>query len=340
MKISIIVPVYNVEKYIETCINSIKNQTYPNIEIILVNDGSKDSSGKICDEHANQDSRIKVIHTKNGGLSAARNQGIRNSTGDYLMFVDGDDFVTNNSVEDIVNIISKRKTVDIIIGKMIMYYDNNKKIEEDFEFNENIYHGNSGIDILTYMFEEIPVIMWSACRSIYRRDFLIENNFYFTEGFTSEDLDLIPKVLLQAKNIFPYNKPFYYYRQLRPNSIVNTVNAKRFYDIVSIIKSYLLLMKEKQYNSKFNNAFIKQLANIYVRYVVIIGYVPKNDRIKVINQMKEIQHILFHAKGLRGKYVVYCTKYFGFRVTSTLYKFIKEMNLFINRRRNLGVKNE
>ena len=97
--VSIIVPVYNLEKYIEKCVRSLLQQTYTNVEIILVDDGSRDESGEICDRLASEDSRIKVIHKENGGLSSARNCGIENATGEYIMFVDGDDFISELMVE-------------------------------------------------------------------------------------------------------------------------------------------------------------------------------------------------------------------------------------------------
>ena len=91
--ISIIIPVYNVEKYLKECVDSVRKQTYKNLEIILIDDGSKDNSGKLCDELAKEDNRIKVIHKENGGLSDARNVGIENATGEYIQFIDSDDFV-------------------------------------------------------------------------------------------------------------------------------------------------------------------------------------------------------------------------------------------------------
>ena len=103
MKISVIVPVYNVEKYLTKCVDSIMNQTYKDLEIILVDDGSTDNSGKICDEYVKKDKRFKVIHKKNGGLSDARNVGIKNSTGEYLSFIDSDDYIDNDMIECLYN---------------------------------------------------------------------------------------------------------------------------------------------------------------------------------------------------------------------------------------------
>ncbi len=330
-KISIIVPVYNIESYIERCLNSIIRQTYTNIEVIIVNDGSKDKSGYICDMFANKDSRVKVIHTMNKGLSAARNEGIKNSAGDYIMFVDGDDFITLNCIQDIMNIIIENVNVDIIIGKKIEYYNEQKKIEDSFNYEINKFKNRNGTEVLTYLFEEIPTIIWSAWLSIYKKELLVENNLYFTEGITSEDLDLVPRIYMKAYEIRPYNTPFYYYRESRPNSIISTINNKRFEDIIYIIEMYTSMLQKPEYDDNFRNAFLRQLANVYSRYVAIIGYVPVYERKKVCNEMKNKKNILQYSTGIRAKYIKYSTKYFGFKISYSLYKYIKEINLFVCR---------
>ena len=121
--ISVVVPVYNVEKYIDKCINSIINQTYKNLEIILVDDGSPDNCGNICDEYAKKDNRIIVIHKENGGLSDARNTGIEVSKGKYITFIDSDDYISDNYVSFLYNLIIEYKA-DISIGKHYVLYEN------------------------------------------------------------------------------------------------------------------------------------------------------------------------------------------------------------------------
>lgn len=124
-KVSIIVPIYNVQKYIYKCIDSILSQTYKNLEIILVDDGSPDNCGKICDEYASKDNRIIVVHTKNGGLSAARNVGLNKSTGNFIIFVDSDDYLENSAIEDCLNYI-KTNNCDILIFNWYNVYLNNQ----------------------------------------------------------------------------------------------------------------------------------------------------------------------------------------------------------------------
>ena len=131
--VSIVVPVYNVEKYLKRCVDSIINQSYNNIEILLVDDGSTDSSGKICDDYLKKDSRIKVIHKQNGGLSDARNFGIDKSTGDYLSFIDSDDWIEKDMIMNLFNSIINEKS-DISIEFMII----KKKMLNHFKLFQNL----------------------------------------------------------------------------------------------------------------------------------------------------------------------------------------------------------
>lgn len=332
MKISVVVPIYNVEPYLETCVNSIINQTYTDIDVILVNDGSTDKSGAICDYFARKDPRVKVIHTPNRGLSAARNEGIKSSIGDYIMFVDGDDFIDLNAVEDIVEIIESQRNVDIVVGKMVLYYNQRREVPENFIFDSSKIDNKSGIEVLAYFFEEIPVIMWSACRSAYRRAFLIENKLYFTEGITSEDLDLIPRIYMCANRVAVYDKPFYYYRQLRPNSITNTVDAKRFYDIISIIEKYVNLLQNSDYPLNFKRAFLMQLANVYTQYIAILDNVRESEKKDVVKEMEKIKYLLAYTRGVKPKFISVFSNLIGFELTSSVYLFAKKVrNNLLNR---------
>lgn len=144
-KVSIIVPVYNVEKYVERCIESIIKQSYKNLEIILIDDGSKDNSGKICDEYAQKDNRIKVIHKKNGGLSDARNTGLNIADGEYICFIDSDDYIHKDLVKDNLEKLIQQKADMICFNRFVI--NGEKIIEKPQLYNENMttYDVISGI---------------------------------------------------------------------------------------------------------------------------------------------------------------------------------------------------
>ncbi len=184
VKISIIVPVYNVEKYLEECVESILNQTFQNFELILIDDGSTDTSGKKCDRLATEHSKIKVIHKKNGGLSSARNCGIEIAIGEYLMFIDSDDFLLNNKC--LMKISQYLNDCDVLQYKMKYFYEKHNKYIE----LKDIYD----ITKLDKYSDKINKLVCdgclsiSACDKIVLRKFILENKLFFEEGLISEDV--------------------------------------------------------------------------------------------------------------------------------------------------------
>ena len=204
-KISVIVPVYKVEPYLHRCVDSIINQTYQNLEIILVEDGSPDNCPQICDEYAQQDSRIKVIHQENNGLSAARNAGLDIATGNYIAFVDSDDYIDPDMYETMLNIMSEHNADIVECGyrwvKPDITYDreNTKKID--------IYTPLKALDALYFgdqMFGGISIVVWNK---LYKADLL--KNLRMVEGYIHEDVEFTPKVLYSAEKIVKYNYNFY-----------------------------------------------------------------------------------------------------------------------------------
>ena len=214
--ISIIVPVYNTEKYLRECINSLINQDYENIEIILVDDGSKDSSPNICDEYANKDKRIKVIHKENGGVSSARNAGIDASAGEWITFVDADDWVSNNYISSLYNVTDDK--TDLVIGRTIAV-KNKKEIFDGYrgkkteEFSkkrkDELYQSifNDNIKINKY-----PHI--STCSAKLIRKVLITNNnlHYNKELIIYEDALFNIKAIYYSNIIKLIDEKIYFYR--------------------------------------------------------------------------------------------------------------------------------
>lgn len=185
VKISIIVPIYNVEKYLQRCINSLRNQTLKDIEIILVNDGSSDNSGMICEQNAKRDNRIKVIHKQNSGVSDARNSGIEQAIGEYLLFVDPDDWCETTFVVDLYNSVIKYFADISICGYSIDYLNNNYSIHKGLTQQKIFY--KSDIAEAIYFLEELGMfnVVWNK---IYRKKIITQNNIFFDKEFsTGED---------------------------------------------------------------------------------------------------------------------------------------------------------
>ncbi len=215
MKISIIVPIYNVEKYLERCILSIIKQTYQNIEIILVNDGSTDSSIEICKKYSKLDPRILLIDKENGGLSDARNVGLQVAKGDYVLFVDSDDYIELDSCEKFVGTIKKYDGVDLITSNAKVIYDD----KTDFLTHSNLAT-NEVVNGEKYFTHEIKhkKMSMAAVLNCYRLSFLKENDLYFEKGILHEDEEFTPRVFIKAQSVLHMNTYFYNY-VLRDNSI-------------------------------------------------------------------------------------------------------------------------
>lgn len=227
VKISIIVPVYNVEQYLEECLNSLINQTLIGIEIIIVNDGSTDNSTFIINKYKNKYKNIKVINQKNSGLSEARNTGIKNSTGKYLAFVDSDDYVDVDMFEKLYNKAEKFQC-NMIICDMMLYWNKIKmkpynNLKQD---QKNIYELEDLYKIL--LDKELNC---QVMNKIYRRDIWIKNNITFEKGRYYEDIYPSFKLINIFKRAMFINSPMYKYR-MRQGSITASSSQKKILDYI------------------------------------------------------------------------------------------------------------
>lgn len=211
--ISIIIPIYNVEKYLQRCLNSVLEQKYQDWEAILVDDGSKDDSGKIADEYALRYANIRVIHQNNAGLSVARNEGLNQSTGKYVMFLDSDDYLIEDRLNEIVQ--------EIEDGLDVLYYDINRIYNGNSTRFSKLNVANCGISSgLSYLEAELnsgKFLAMAQC-ALYRREFLINNNLYFKKGIYHEDEHWMPRVQIAARCVKYVPLSVYAY-EIRPGSI-------------------------------------------------------------------------------------------------------------------------
>lgn len=229
-KFSIVVPVYNVQEYIHHCLESLVNQNYSNFEIILVDDGSKDDSAKICDNYALRYENVSVYHKENGGLSDARNFGLLKSKGDFILFVDSDDVIEEETCLQFNNIIQSKKQIDLIAGNAVQVFG-----EKIIGYQRNL-HSNVCIDGINFLKNELKAKSYTpaACFYCYNRDFLLKNQLFFSKGLLHEDEEFMPRVLLEASRVTVLNYTFYRYL-IRENSItqskVKTRNAQCIFQI-------------------------------------------------------------------------------------------------------------
>ena len=285
-KISVIVPIYNVEKYLRRCLDSIINQTYKNLEIILVNDGSKDNSFEICKEYKNKDKRIVLIDQKNAGLSAARNSGIDIATGDYIGFVDSDDVLSTKMYEFLLKSI-KESNSDI---SLCLFKSFNNNIEFDNNYN-NIVLGKDGA------IKELLIdrkIASHACDKLYKKELF--NGIRFPKGKKYEDIPVIYKLFLKANNISFVDTELYGYF-IREDSITGKYNIETNKDFIEAVnKRYDELIKIDDYSKyvKLNRV------NSVLRYYLDIVKFKKIDIFKD-KFYKDIYKELLFAKKIYTK---------------------------------------
>ncbi|EOD87260.1 glycosyltransferase [Enterococcus faecium] len=237
--ISIIVPTYNVEKYIRTCIESILAQTYRNIEVIIVNDGSTDQSLAVISDLICSHHNVKVINQKNQGLSVARNTGIDVATGKYIAFVDADDKIMPGFVSSLYQIADKTGA-DIVRGS---FRDFNGNIPKGWVPDFNVPTNCGTIVLDQFLSSNISFVVWS---SIYRLDFINSNHIRFTPGILLEDVDFTARAYMLAKLVATSPEPNYAYR-IRPGSILTTNNAQKMsLSEEKIISQFISMLKHEE----------------------------------------------------------------------------------------------
>ena len=239
--ISIVVPIYNVEQYLERCIISIVKQTYKNLEIILINDGSSDNSRKICDEYSKKDQRIKVIHKKNGGLSDARNVGISKSKGEYIMFVDSDDTICSNIVEVLYCELIKNNA-DISSSKLLEVSSEDKKNNYK-KYSNSIKILNQKEYLKKFFKIESNETIHYACGKLFKREILTENQFPL--NLTAEDVVGVYKAILRSKTIVEIDFPYYFYYN-NPDSITRKKFSIKDFDLIEIWDLVIKLTPQKK----------------------------------------------------------------------------------------------
>lgn len=310
IKISIIIPVYNVQKYINCCVKSILNQCLENYEIILVNDGSSDDSGRICDKLKEKNDNIKVIHQKNMGLSAARNSGIKIASGEYLMFVDGDDYI--NSEVNLDKII-KSLTGEVIQYKWVYFYEKSNKFIY-FKDKKSYEDVTNFKQVLENKVQDGSISV-SACDKFVKRQVIINNNLYFKEGIFSEDLEWSLRLYQHIQSIKTINENIYVYRQQRKDSITSKIKEKNVISLYDIINYW--------YNYKYLDDITKRtyLGYLSYHYIILLTIINKKNCSKEMKKnIYSIRSILDYTNNDKANFSKKIMNIFGYRIGRLLFK--------------------
>lgn len=290
VKISIIIAAYNIEGYIEKCISSLVNQTFTNIEIVVVNDGSTDDTPNIINRLAKNDSRIKIINKKNSGLIEARRSGFENSTGDFLIFIDGDDWMDIESCEKIYKEI-KESDYDVVNYTYYTAYEGGSNIK--VEIKEAILEKNEYLKELLLI--NLRPCIWSKA---IRRQFLIDNNIVFPKNVTyGEDLAMSINIACNNPKVITINEPLYYYFQ-RSGSITNSKLTKQALDVVTVLEYVKKYMSDKGIYNNFKQEY-EYLAYRNLFYSFVISRNDINDVHRALyNKWREL-----YVKEDQNKYI-------------------------------------
>ena len=259
IKVSVIIPVYNVEKYLRQCLDSVVNQTFKDIEIIIVNDCSPDNSLQIIKEYQQKDDRIVLVNLKqNLGLGFARNEGLKIAKGKYITFVDSDDWVTKSFIEVLYNNILK-SNCDFVSINCFLYDDVLQTIKKEKEKETDSKHINQIITDLEIKKEILALsTVWSVWSKIFRKDFLIENNMNF-QKYIMEDIRFMFEAYIHSNSFMFISNQEYFYRKSRKDSISSNINSRiyKFLEMFDDLKKFLI---DKNFYNIYKNSFLTLVA--------------------------------------------------------------------------------
>lgn len=289
IKISVIIPVYNVEKYLKECVDSVLNQTYKNLEVILVDDGSADKSPIICDEYSKIDNRIRVIHKNNEGAAVARNYGMNLISGDYFIFLDSDDYwYYENFIEDIVKILVENQTDILVFG-----YTKDKKVFVDNVRNISLENDIAKLDKDLALRELLLMnkMTSSPCNKVINFKMIKNYDLDFIPEINSEDVDWVARLIMYSKSIAYYDKYIYFYRD-NDHSITHRIKRKNIIDLKNQIIRIVELSKQIE-QEDYYEWYMNYCAYQYITFLNCAVTIDKSENIsEFVDEMKEYAYLL------------------------------------------------
>lgn len=315
--LSVIIPVYNVESYLEQCVHSVLKQDsnlLKKTEIILVDDGSQDQSSLICDRLALEYPQILVVHKENGGLSDARNTGISVAQGEYLLFLDSDDRLQ----EETFLYLNERlkEDADVYIGRYCSVYDSQtEECAYQFDAEWSNYQGEL---LLQYLLGGIEHYDWYAWLNIVKREFIVKNKLLFMVGRYFEDALWTPVVLAEASKVAFWEYPFYLYTCNRKSSITRSFSFKSYCDKLYVCDYINQLCADKNFSNKTQQLIAGNLNLVYTSLLADYWKCPREERKKIWNHILKHQDILSYSKRKVDKTIKKMSEIIGLKEVSFL----------------------
>lgn len=318
-KFSIIIPVYKVEKYLCQCVDSVLGQSCQDFEVILVDDGSPDECPKICDEYVEKHENIKCIHLNNGGSSQARNAGLSIASGEYIMFVDSDDYLVNS---DVLSLLAEKTTdnPDIVHYKNIEWLESDGSLKE-CSFDFNISTDGKTLDEIYCELIDKDSYFNSAWSKIVRREVLDKNKIEFIPGLLGEDNEWFYNVVMAAKNVALVDAPLYVYRR-RQSSITSSLTEKNLSDQLFVIAKWVDII-EREVNNPHIKVVRGSLAKQYCSALIIAGSIP--DAKSYYVTLKQYKHLLNYTKTPRVVVFRWLVRIWGIKGTIALLRVYKSL---------------
>lgn len=297
--VSVIITIYNVEEYLEECVISVLNQTYKNLDIILVDDGSKDNSPKMCDEYAAKDKRVQVIHKENGGLVSAWKTGVKKAKGEYLVFQDSDDWIDLCMIEDMVNCaIGKGK--EIVCGNYIIEKEN-QSIAVKQALEPGVYE-RKGIEKKVFphlLGKEDRIIHYSRCMKLISKGLILDNMDFCDENLTmGEDAGIMLPAIWDAEYIVVMKDACYYHYRFVDSSMAHKYNSRMGEKVELLYSSLKNAIQKKPMEEKQRNILLE---NLQKEYIFLFFFVIKNElRGPKEHQIMRIQKMVQKVKREKG----------------------------------------
>lgn len=320
MELSVIIPIYKTEEFLTECVDSILEKADEDVEVVLVDDGSPDGCPGICDRYAEKDTRVRVVHKENGGLSSARNAGLAVAAGRYVTFVDSDDKIFPDSLPEILTWIRAAGADMCFLRAFKLFADGTMR-----DLGENIdgsqLRAKSREEAIRHLASrsKYPGSAWSK---VFRRDFLLDNDLHFPyDRRYSEDLGFIRDCVLCAESFDALDVPYYQYRQGRAGSITHQIKAKNFNDLLRFITESAERLTENRKAKDAVSGLVMSFA-AYEYSILLYGYtrIPKEDKKAALAAMKPYAWTLRYAVTKKGRLVSLACRLLGVRFAAFLMK--------------------
>ncbi len=323
MKISIVIPVYNVKAYLPECVASVR-KLRGDLQFVLVDDGSTDGSGALCDALAAEDDRILVVHQKNGGLSEARNTGIRSCDGDFVAFLDSDDLLDPAETERMLAQLTPQ--TEVLAGCYRNYYPDTGELVPE---NCGEVGANLGEQSADRFLEIVPADGRSyymiACRFLLNREFLLRNHLFFLPGIYHEDEEWTQRVLCAADRVLVTDCFFYLYRQGRAGAITSGVKPKHLMDCLTIINKGAELLEKQALGSPKARYLAHRMGNLYLNILLNMRVLEGETRSGVYRELSRLRRSCApHMSGFMGRTVGMSQRLLGTRSTCGLLALAKK----------------